>query len=307
MFDINKILLENDRPKLSDQLVNSQKDLPKNIDDFYQKKIEDLSDNMIKNHKEFLNKEKDIFQATWNTLKYSKGSVDSQYKILMSKYDIYNKNVFGSLDHDMNQIAVFMMSANKDIKFQRNLIQKFIDEKHIIIQQARFEIEPIAFSTCFLPTSESMITSVLDSSNENINIWFMDENRILERMINELKLYSNAEIATSEKIIKIYDQYIIDLQKYFKNYTNYTNTLKNDLEKYIDKKQDEYKKDLNAVDGEARQLILNKLRIMMDRYFHILKMITFHYNIQIKFIFESFKSCSRNMQKVYDFLMMNYK
>lgn len=303
MFNnVTKILQED----LNDSIIKSNKNIPESVDDFYKKKIDDLSNRMVKNHKEFLDKEKNIFQGVWNDLKYGSGSVDNQYRLITDKYKIYNKGVFGSLDKDMDQIASFIISINKDVKSQRNLIKKFIDEKHIYITKAKFETEPIAFSTCFLPLSDIIITTVLEYDNENINVWFMDQNRILEKMINELKLYSDGEIYTAEDIIKNYDKYIVDLKHYFKKYTEYTEKLKRDLEKYVENKQIKYKEDIKITNGKARQLILDKLRIMMDKYFIILKMIVFHYNIQIKFIFESFKSCSRNIQKVYDFLVINY-
>lgn len=301
--NINTILSEV-KSNNSELLIEIKNNIPMEIDEYYQKKMEEFSKKMIDKHKEFINKEKDLFTAVWNDLKYGKGSVNTQYKLLTTKYNIYAKNTIEQLDADMNQIAVYILSTNKDIKMQRNLIKKFITEKRTDIQYARFESEPIAFSTCLFPDVNTVISLGLES--EDNKAWFMDENRLAERMINELKLYNDSAILTSEEIIELFDKYIIDLKQYFDNYKKYNNALKDELKQYIENKQNQYQKELNLADGNAKQVILNKLRVMMDRYFNILKMLTFHYNIQLRFIFGSFKSMSNVMQKAYNFTIKNH-
>lgn len=305
MFDnISKVLLNENNS--ADKFIDTSKDLPKEIDDFYQKKTQELADNMIKNHKEFIDKEKDIFTSLWNNLKYSKGTVDHQYDLLTKKYNLYDQKVYGSLQINMDQVEKFMLVSSKDIRTQRNIIQKFIDEKHLDVQKAKFDIDPIAFSTCFLPESDTIISLVLNNPDKYNNVWFMDENRLVSRMVNELKLYNKDGELTSEDIVKLYDNYEKDIKKYFRDYEDYNKKLKKDLELFIDKKQDEYEKEIKIATGKSKELILQKLHMTMDKYFYIIKMLTLHYNIQLKFILESFKSLARTVQKPYDFIIQNY-
>lgn len=303
---IDTILLKETTGSYENSLSSSlkQKNIPKEIDDYYQNKVKDLSDKIIKNHKEFIEKEKDIFQLAWNSLNYSEGSIEDQYRILSSKYKIYNKNVYGSLKNDIDSVALFFIKTNDDIKFQRNLIQKFIDKKHIDVKYAKFDVEPIAFSTCLLPSAETIIKTGLESDNSNP--WFMDSNRVIERMINELELYTKAENLTSEEIVKRYDKYVVDVKKYYKQYMKHHKTLKQELEEYIDKKQKFYESELKKASGKAKQVLLDQLHNLMDKYFFILKIIILHYNVQLKFLFESFKACVRMVQKPYDYILKNY-
>ena len=165
MFNnITKTLLnENEHTDISDKFIDTSKNLPKEIDDFYQQKMQDLSDDMIQGHKEFIDKEKDIFSSLWNNLKYSKGTIDHQYELLIKKYDLYDQKVYGSLQMNMDQVEKFMLISTKDIRTQRNIIQKFIDKKHLDVQKAKFSVDPIAFSTCLLPDSDTILPNSIIS------------------------------------------------------------------------------------------------------------------------------------------------
>ena len=94
------------------------------------------------------------------------------------------------------------------------------------------------------------------NSSKSYGNSFMDENRLVSRMVNELKLYNKNDKMTSEEIVKLYDNYTDDIRKYFRKYENYNKNLKKELKYFIDKKQDKYEKEMKTINGKAKELVL---------------------------------------------------
>ena len=314
MFNPFKVLFNNQSVSLDEE---------SSLKDFYIDNVEDLSQKIIRQHKDYIEYQKELFQKI---KKQETTPNDRGYEILHYKSDRFGNTIF---DHVSNIAKVASTKIVKNLKNtteQIRIIKAFYKRTQFRdLRERQYSCEGIGFETIDLPTLEEYGTAISpykkawkmmkplprDAIIRHFKDHFVEKGLMREVMEDKIQYYFKKDKAYSGKeIVDAYDDMNQDMFHMLARHKAKYKSIRKFLESVKEQASSQYEEDIFDIKKSSYlsqeekdntiEIATHNYSVLTNNLIVLTNMVAVYHNIQLKILITSYERYKRLIQKIYD-------